>query len=156
MESIKNTLNEFLVDIFETLLKREELALAAGGFADLSVKEMHLIDAVRRAGELRDNSSAAVAKMLKITAGSLTTAAALLEKKGYITRCKDQKDKRVVRLLTTEKGDLAFAHHKKFHEQLVNSIAGILSAAEMEIFAKGVSTVTDFFKNCEIPQCKEK
>ena len=148
MEIIKNTLNEFLVDIYDTLLKREELALASGGFADLSVKEMHLIDAVRRANELRDNSSRAVAKILQITAGSLTTAAAALEKKGYITRYKDLKDKRIVRLCTTEKGDMAFAHHKKFHEQLVDSVTAILSVGEAEVFAKGIAKVTDFFKGC--------
>ena len=48
-----------------------------------------------------DNRSTAIAAALGITAGTLTSAVNLLEKKGYLLRRRDERDKRVVHLLPT-------------------------------------------------------
>ena len=92
MESRGEVLNQFLVEVFGQILKAEAACLAG---KDLSLRELHLIDAVCRAVDQGgDNRSTAIAAALGITAGTLTSAVNLLEKKGYLLRRRDERDKR--------------------------------------------------------------
>ena len=93
-------MNQFLVEIFHEVLRREDAAIASGGFQNLSAREVHVIEAVCEA-ETRgegENSSAEIARRLGITAGTLSAAVKVLERKGYLTRRRDERDKRIVRL----------------------------------------------------------
>ena len=75
-------LNAFLVEAFNDVLKTEELYVAKS-YADLSVREMHLIEEVCRAVDQgRDNRSSAIAAAQRVTAGTLTVAVNQLEVKG--------------------------------------------------------------------------
>lgn len=151
MEKHQEILNGFLVEVFDQILKTEEERLSVDGFLDLSLKEMHLIEAVVAANNIQgaDNRSAAIAAKLRITAGSLTTAAALLEKKGYITRNKDEKDKRVVRLKPTASGMNAHAHHEVFHREMVEDVLSVLTPEEATTFVRALSSVAGFFRSKE-------
>ena len=105
VESRGEVLNQFLVEVFGQILKAEAACLAG---KDLSLRELHLIDAVCRAVDQGgDNRSTAIAAALGITAGTLTSAVNLLEKKGYLLRRRDERDKRVVHLdgLTDEEAE---------------------------------------------------
>ena len=62
---------------------------------------MHIIAAV---GEHGAKSMSAVAKIQKVTVGTLTIAVNSLVKKGYITRVRSEEDRRVVLVSLTEKG----------------------------------------------------
>ena len=99
------TLNHFLVNVFYEILKAEEQSISSIEFPNLSLREIHLLEKIYLAEKNgSDNSSAAIAAALRITPGTLTTAASLLEKKGYLSRQKDKNDKRIVRLTVTKKG----------------------------------------------------
>ena len=88
------TLNRFLVEVFNEILKTEEQTLTAE-WPDLSLREFHLIEEVCRAEDLhRDNRAGAIAAAQRVTAGTLTTAVNLLEKKGYLERRRDNLDRR--------------------------------------------------------------
>ena len=39
-------MNQFLVEIFHEVLRREDAAIASGGFQNLSAREVHVIEAV--------------------------------------------------------------------------------------------------------------
>ena len=94
MENRGKELNLFLVRVFNEILRTEERDLA-GRFPDLSLRELHLIEEVCRAEEEgRDNRATAIAAAQRVTAGTLTTAVTLLEKKGYLERRRDEKDRR--------------------------------------------------------------
>ena len=96
MENRGKELNLFLVRVFNEILRTEERDLA-GRFPDLSLRELHLIEEVCRAEEEgRDNRATAIAAAQRVTAGTLTTAVTLLEKKGYLERRRDEKDRRAV------------------------------------------------------------
>ena len=87
-------MNQFLVEIFHEVLRREDAAIASGGFQNLSAREVHVIEAVCEA-ETRgegENSSAEIARRLGITAGTLSAAVKVLERKGYLTRRAGQAD----------------------------------------------------------------
>ena len=77
-----------------------------------SVEEMCIRD--------RDSTMSVVAKKLKITAGSLTTAVNSLVNKKYVTRLRGEEDRRVVYIRLTEQGKRAYRHHEEFHRQMTN------------------------------------
>ena len=147
MEPQRETLNRFLVEVFHGILKTEELALA-GAEGDLSLRELHLIEEVcRAADEGRDNRATAIAAAQRVTAGTLTSAVTLLEKKGYLERRRDGRDKRVVRILPTEKARAANARHERFHQEMVDEVLAVLTDEEAAIFARALSWVSAFFQS---------
>ena len=80
VESRGEVLNQFLVEVFGQILKAEAACLAG---KDLSLRELHLIDAVCRAVDQGgDNRSTAIAAALGITAGTLTSAVNRWRKRG--------------------------------------------------------------------------
>lgn len=138
--------NHFLVDVFNEILKTEEYCIATSEFK-LSLKEIHVIEAAcKMEDEGKDTRSTAIASALRITPGTLTTAVTLLEKKGFLVRKRDDRDKRVVRIYTTELGRRAQVRHQEFHQEMVDFIIGALSQEEAEVFARSLKKLSDFFK----------
>ena len=139
-------LNGFLVNVFNEILRIEENCLRTGEFKNLTVREMHVIEAVCTAQEQGTNNRASdIAQAQGVSAGTLTTAVTLLEKKGCIERRTDAHDKRIVRLYATEKGQRANAAHQQFHQQMVADVLAALSQEETEILIKGLKSLQDFF-----------
>ena len=143
----ESIMNQFLVEIFHEILRRENAAIAQGGFPNLSAREMHVIEAVcgaenRGAGE---NSSAEIARCLGVTAGTLSAAVKVLERKGYLRRRRDEKDKRIVRLEATEEGWRANRFHEEFHQKMIQSVLEVLTPEEAAVFAKGLEAIAVFF-----------
>lgn len=144
VESRGEVLNQFLVEVFGQILKAEAACLAG---KDLSLRELHLIDAVCRAVDQGgDNRSTAIAAALGITAGTLTSAVNLLEKKGYLLRRRDERDKRVVHLLPTERGRAADARHRDFHRQMVAHVLDGLTDEEAECTLRALGRAAEFFR----------
>ncbi|OGO90793.1 MAG: hypothetical protein A2Y17_03380 [Clostridiales bacterium GWF2_38_85] len=146
--SNKNTaISHFLANSFNEIVKTEELAIT-NRFPELSFKEMSLIEIVHLA-ELRktDNSATTIANKLHVTAGTLTTSTSILEKKGYLFRKRWDKDKRVVRIFTTEKGREAYEFHRLFHLEMVDAMVETLSAEEVEALIRALSGISNFFRS---------
>lgn len=139
-------LNAFLVEVFNDILKTEELYVSEG-YSDLSVREMHLIEEVCRAVDQgRDNRASAIAAAQHVTAGTLTTAVNQLEAKSYLERVRDGSDKRSVRLYPTQKGREADLRHTDFHRELVAATVETLTAEETEVLARGLSGIAAFIR----------
>lgn len=139
-------LNRFLVEVFNDILKTEEIH-ATESFADLSLREVHLIEEVCLAVDhQRDNRSTAIAAAQRVTAGTLTTVVNQLEKKGYLIRRRDDADKRAVRLYPTERGREANAEHEKFHREMVKDVMSVLDEEEQAVFCKALMGVASFFR----------
>lgn len=98
------------------MLYIEEKALQASRFSDLSIKEMHTIEAI---GMYERHTSTEVANKLNITVGTLTVAVNALVRKGYVTRIRSEADRRVIQLALTPKGRLLYRLHDKFHRDMV-------------------------------------
>ncbi len=146
MEGPRESLNRFLVEVFHQVLRTEDACLAASG-QDLSLRELHLIEEVcRTVDQGRDNRSTAIAAAQRVTAGTLSSVAALLERKGYLERRRDAADRRVVRLFPTELGRLADRLHQRFHQELVEHVLSALDEREAEVFAQGLEQVAGFFR----------
>lgn len=147
MKEEKKVVNHFLVDVFNEILKTEEYCIASSDF-NLSLKEIHVIEATcKMEDEGADTRSTAIAAALRITPGTLTTAVNLLEKKGYLLRKRDDRDKRIVRIYTTELGRKAQDQHEVFHQEMVEHILGSLTEEEAEVFTRSLKKLAAFFRD---------
>ena len=139
-------LNRFLVEVFNGILKTEEMYVARS-CPDLSLREVHTIEAVCRAvsrGE--DNRASAIAAALRVTAGTLTASVNQLEAKGYLERVRDSGDKRSVRLRPTERGREADRRHAAFHREMVGEIVESLPPEELAVLLRGLESLAAFFR----------
>ena len=74
-------LNNLLVKLFNDILDVEEKAIITDEFKDISVTDMHIIEAV---GTEEPRTMTAISKTLGVTMGTLTIGMNALVKKGYI------------------------------------------------------------------------
>lgn len=137
-----SVLNGLLVELFNDILKIEQNTLQEGHFSDLSVTEIHTIEAI---GMYDEKSMSEVAEKLNITVGTLTTAISKLIKKGYVERKRQEKDKRVVLIGLTKKGKLAFRIHEKFHNDMIRATINGLTDQEEKILTTSLEKLNKFF-----------
>ena len=137
------TINELLVQLFNDILQIEEKSLKEGIISDLSITEIHTIEAI---GMYAEKSMSEVAQILKITVGTLTTAINKLIKKEYVERKRIEEDRRVVLVKLTKKGKLAYRIHEKFHHDMVNTAIDGLSEEEEEVLISSLYKINKFFK----------
>lgn len=147
MEQYKEEINTFLVEVFHDILRLEEAALAKDDFRNLSVHEMHVIEAVYDGNREGLFSMSEIAAKLMITASTLTTSVKTLERKGYLIREKLPSDKRYVRLCPTPLGERAYYSHKSFHQKLVEGVSGRLTTEELRTLSGALSTLHKFFNS---------
>ena len=138
-------LNSLLVDTFRSILKVEEKSIKSMGVADLSINELHMIEAVGKQGH-SGASISGIAQELGFTPPSVTIAVNKLAQKGYVEKLRGQSDGRVVIVQLTRKGVRMDRAHKYFHQQMIKHIGLLLSDDEKEIFSRGVSRLDDFLK----------
>ncbi|MDD7220239.1 MAG: winged helix DNA-binding protein [Blautia sp.] len=137
-------INDVLVNLFNEILDLEERALITPEYKDISVNDMHIIDAV---GIREQKNMSSVARVLGVTVGTLTIAMNNLVKKGYVHRVRSQKDRRVVLISLSEKGEKAYYHHKDFHEKMVLAVLRDLNAEETEVLTKALVKLQKFFRS---------
>lgn len=136
------TINDVFVKLFNDVLDIEERALATSEFRNISVNDMHIINAI---GLQDAKNMTTVAKSLSVTVGTLTIAINNLVKKGYVQRVRSQEDRRVVLISLTEAGENVFYHHKAFHDKMVLGILKDLNAQETEALTTALMKVQKFF-----------
>jgi DNA-binding MarR family transcriptional regulator len=144
MSKTISVLNELLVDIFNDILTIEQRALSEGEFKDLSITEIHTIEAI---GMYEARSMSEVAKDLKITVGTLTTAINNLVKKGYVERKRVEEDRRVVLVQLTKRGKLAYRIHDMFHKNMIRETIKDLSEQEEQVLVGSLEKLNIFFKS---------
>lgn len=142
-----NTFNEILVGLFNEIMELEQNAIITGEFKDISNNDMHIIEAIGTDGA---KNMSTIAKILKVTVGTLTIAINNLVKKGYVNRARSKKDKRVVLISLSEKGVRAYHHHRRFHQKMVSATLERLTEQETKVLVKALSNLSDYFRNYDI------
>lgn len=138
------TINDVLVNLFYEIMELEEKAIITEEFRDISNNDMHIIEAI---GLGNESTMSAVARKLRITAGSLTTSINSLVKKKYVERVRGEQDRRIVYISLTEKGRKAYYHHENFHREMSNAAIATLSKEELPMLAKTLDGLATFFRN---------
>lgn len=141
--SISSVLNELLVKTFNDILAIEEYEIRKGPLNNLSVSEIHTIEAI---GLYTKRTMSQVAADLNITVGALTLSVNNLVKKGYVTRERDLADRRIVNINLTKNGKIAFRIHQKFHFDMVKQTVKGLAEKE-EILIESLRKLDKFFNS---------
>lgn len=144
MDFFSETLNEFLVNVFHSILKAEETMLRRDGAVPLSISELHLLDAVGR-GAGAENTVSALALRLGITTPSVTVAVNKLATKGCLEKSRSDSDGRNVHIGLTELGQSLFRDHREFHRQMVEAMSAQLSEEEKTALLQGVRKLSRYF-----------
>ena len=134
--------HDILVNLFQEIMDIEEKALITAEFKNISVNDMHIIEAIGT-GEPKNMST--VAKLMSVTVGTLTIAINNLVKKGYVSRVRSEEDRRVVLIFLTEKGKRAYQHHREFHDGMVKALVEGLDEGKQKILVKSLLNLRTFF-----------
>jgi len=143
--SLQNSIeavNELLVNLFNDILSIEKAALESGPFNDLTMTELHVIEAVG----FTARTMTQVAGQLGITLGTLTTTINRLLKKGYVLRNHALEDRRFVEITLTHKGKLAHRLHESFHATMVKSVVQDMSDEDNIVLIESLKRLTEFFR----------
>lgn len=141
--SINNTLNEVLVRLFRDINTLEERALRTEDYRDVTSNDMHVMEAIGPEGTKNMTS---VARELEVTTGTLTISVNSLVKKGYVNRTRSEEDRRVVLVSLSEKGQKAYFHHRKFHEEMIDAVLDGLTEEEQGALENALLKLTRFFR----------
>jgi DNA-binding MarR family transcriptional regulator len=138
--SISCLLYELLVGTFNDILAVEEHEIKKGPLNNLSITEIHTIEAI---GMYRMRTMSQVAADLNITVGALTSTVNNLVKKGYVTRERDEIDRRIVNIRLTRSGKIAYRIHEKFHLDMVKqTIKGL--AEKENVLIESLQKLNEF------------
>lgn len=139
---IKQTLNEILVKLFRNINNIEEQAIRTEEYKNVTTNDMHVIEAI---GMDSPKNMTAVAKELGVTTGTLTISVNSLVKKGFVDRVRSEEDRRVVLVSLSDKGKKAYIHHKKFHEEMIETVLERLTEEEKRVLEKALRNLNVFF-----------
>ena len=152
MDQAYEMFHEVLVKLFNDIMNIEAKAIITPEFRDITNNDMHVIEAV---GIREPRNMSSVAKTLGITVGTLTISINGLVKKGYVHRVRSDADRRVVLVSLTEKGEKAYHHHEKFHEDMIQSLLKDLSEEETKTLVSALTNLRDFFQDYKLDTIKK-
>ena len=132
-----------LVKLFNDILEYEENVLSTSEFKDLTNNDIHVISAI---GMNTKKNMSMIAKELAVTIGTLTISINGLVRKGYVIKERSEKDKRVVFVNLSSKGEAAFSRNEELYDQMVNSMLEDLEDNEMDILMKSLLKVNRCIK----------
>lgn len=136
-------INELLVSVYDDIGAIESKSLKSGPLKDLSITEIHTIEAIGLSGT---KSMSEIAAQLDITTGTLTTAIDKLIRKGYAERNRSYVDRRIVYIALTKKGKLAYKIHDGFHYKMVKNVVEDFSEEEAMMLIKGLNKLNDYLR----------
>ena len=145
MDAFSTALNEVLVDTYHNILRVEEKALKKSGRIHLSIKEMHLLEAVGK-GDEQGRTVSEIADAMNITRPTATVAINKLEKRGYLEKQPDDEDGRTVRITLTRSGKRIDHFHRLYHYNMVTKISESLTDEEKASLFQGIQKLNEFLK----------
>lgn len=134
-------INQQLVNVYSGILWIEENELRKSTFNDLTIKEMHAIDAI----SMYDHQTISqVTNKLHLTPGTMTSMADRLIRKGYVERIRDAEDRRIVRLALMKRGRVLYRAHRAFHNMMVKRFLTGMNDEELKVVKKALQNLEDF------------
>lgn len=145
MDPFLNEFNEMLTTAYRNIVKVEELMLRQFSNDKLSISELHMLESIgkhRKAGATVTD----IAQDLDITLPAVTMMVKRLEKKGYITKYRSEKDARRVQIVLARDGRRAEVAHRYFHRRMVRAITADLENAERDAMISGLRKMNSFLQ----------
>ena len=145
MQKFTEMLNDMLVAVFHKILRVEEEFLQKGVGAGLTIREMHMIEYVGKAGS-EGRTLSETADFLDVARPSATVSVRKLEQKGFLQKNGCVQDGRVVRVTLTREGRKVYMHHMRFHMLMVQELERGLCEEEMNVLVHIITKLDNFFE----------
>ena len=145
MQKFAEMLNDMLVSVYHKVIRVEEEFLQRGVGAGLTIREMHTIEYVGKAGK-EGRTLSETADFLGVARPSVTISVRKLEQKGFILKNGCTQDGRVVRVTLTREGRRVYMHHMRFHTLMVRELENELSEEERTILVHVITKLDKFFE----------
>ncbi len=129
-------IDDIIAPLFIAAVKEEELWVSRLAKQRLSKSEIRTLVAIKESGS--SSTMTQIAKRLRITISTLTTAINKLEKRKLVEKVRDEEDKRVVRVKLSSKGELVTEKHNDIHARMVGRITEDFDDEELEILEKAL------------------
>lgn len=142
MREAERLINDLLVDSFNKITAIEKNALKTGPLNDLTINELHAIEAIGLEGRTMTEA----AKKLNVTVGTLTTMVNHLVKKEYVERVSSEEDRRIVKLVLTKKGKYAYRIHDRFHYVMIKNMLVDVDESDYEVLIRALGALDRFVK----------
>lgn len=157
MDAFSYEINDLLVSLYTSIEKMEQQMLTSAKNFDLSIREIHFLDAVGRDKEQfpLGKTISELAECLGITLPSVTLAVNKLQKKGFLVKERSVSDGRIVHIHLTREGQKVYRLHRLFHTRMVNAVAAELSQEEKNALTSGVRKMRNFFADTLAAQARE-
>jgi DNA-binding MarR family transcriptional regulator len=144
MDAFATELNTLLVETYHLIERVEENSVKKMRDGNLSINEVHVLEAVGKTGEPRTISE--LAADLDISLPSATVAVNKLVSKGFLEKQRGEVDGRQVLISLTKKGKTIDRVHRFFHEQMVKKVASELSDEEKQVLLRAIRNLNRFFE----------
>lgn len=121
-----NILNDYFLHSALRLISQEEQCLRRVCSPDLSIRELHVVEAVACLQADSRSTMAEIARYLHLSPASLTTAVNVLVKKGFLDREYSAEDRRVIYVRLTETGEAANRKYLDFVRNMLYEVSSDL------------------------------
>ena len=147
MDVFSEEFNELLVDAYRSLTEIEEQMVRSTSSLDLSINEIHLIDAVgrNRSSSPPGRTISDLSESVGLSLPSVTIAVNKLVRKGYVEKRRSPLDGRVVLVTLTRRGEKVDRAHRYFHQKMIAAVMNEMTEEEKRVMAKGIIKLNDFF-----------
>ena len=145
MHTFSEIFNDMLVAVYHKIMRVEEESLQKSVGAGLTIREMHLIEYVGKAGT-EGRTLGEIAGFLEVARPSVTVSARKLEGKGLLIKNGEEQDGRVIRVTLTREGRRVFMHHMRFHTLMVQELENGFSEEEKEILIRLIEKLNKYFE----------
>lgn len=144
-------INDYFLHSALHLLTLEEQCLRKRCAKDLSVKELHVIEAVSALTNDEKNTMAEIARYLHLSPASLTTAVNVLVKKEYLAREYSPDDRRVIFVRLTDSGEKVNREYLDFQRELVYYITKDIDEQTADTMIEAMLKLSEYLEDGALP-----
>ncbi len=152
VDVVSRELNDLLTGAFDLVVKVEQTTFRGTKYNDLTVAEIHTIDAIGRG----ERSMGEVAGALGVTLATLNASVGRLCRKGYVERRRTEEDRRLVLVRLTRPGGVVYRLHEHFHEKMIARSLAELTEGEREALASALGKMREFFQEISSVELDEE
>ena len=139
-------LNDYFLHTALHLLTLEDQCLRKACSKDLSIRELHVLEAVSSLRGAGRNTMAEIARYLHLSPASLTTAVNVLVKKEFVTRSYSPVDRRVIYVELTESGEASNRKYLDFVRDMIRTVGRDLDEENTDAMIASILSLTEYLE----------
>ncbi len=143
MTDFETSLNDLLMDTFDSILKYESQSLKNIAGVSITIAEAHMIANIAKQKGRATVSQIAVDRQLAVP--TVTIAVKKMEQKGYVTKVPSADDGRRAYIRLTSLGERIDKAHTALHQRMVRNISKQFQPSEKAVLLSTIRKLSTFF-----------